>query len=230
MKLPKLKLAKFIRRVNRFVALMECDGYQIVVHVANTGRMAELMTETNPMYVAPVNRRQNRKTAYDLALVRYRDVLVGVDSRMPNLIMREAIQESILAEFRGYGTIKSEVTYGGSRLDFRLSGAAPVTYLETKSVNLVRDGVALFPDAPTQRGKKHLDTLLSIVESGYRASAVFVIQRSDAKSFKPNAVADSNFVKALTAANSAGVDTYAYNCEVNLGEIRIASRVPVELD
>ena len=209
---------------------MECDGYQIVVHVANTGRMAELMTETNPMYVAPVNRRQNRKTAYDLALVRYRDVLVGVDSRMPNLIMREAIQESILAEFRGYGTIKSEVTYGGSRLDFRLSGAAPVTYLETKSVNLVRDGVALFPDAPTQRGKKHLDTLLSIVESGYRASAVFVIQRSDAKSFKPNAVADSNFVKALTAANSAGVDTYAYNCEVNLGEIRIASRVPVELD
>lgn len=209
---------------------MECDGYQIVVHVANTGRMAELMTETNPMYVAPVNRRQNRKTAYDLALVRYRDVLVGVDSRMPNLIMREAIQESILAEFRGYETIKSEVTYGGSRLDFRLSGAAPVTYLETKSVNLVRDGVALFPDAPTQRGKKHLDTLLSIVESGYRASAVFVIQRSDAKSFKPNAVADSNFVKALTAANSAGVDTYAYNCEVNLGEIRIASRVPVELD
>ena len=149
---------------------------------------------------------------------------------MPNLIMREAIQESILAEFRGYETIKSEVTYGGSRLDFRLSGAAPVTYLETKSVNLVRDGVALFPDAPTQRGKKHLDTLLSIVESGYRASAVFVIQRSDAKSFKPNAVADSNFVKALTAANSAGVDTYAYNCEVNLGEIRIASRVPVELD
>jgi len=209
---------------------MECDGHQIVVHVANTGRMAELMTETNPMYVAPVKRRQNRKTAYDLALVRYRDVLVGVDSRMPNLIMREAIQESILAEFRGYETIKSEVTYGGSRLDFRLSGAAPVTYLETKSVNLVRDGVALFPDAPTQRGKKHLDTLLSIVESGYRASAVFVIQRSDAKSFKPNAVADSDFAKVLTAANSAGVDTYAYNCEVNLGEIRIASRVPVELD
>tara|TARA_B100001750_G_scaffold220701_1_gene208616 strand:+ start:84 stop:518 length:435 start_codon:yes stop_codon:yes gene_type:complete len=144
--------------------------------------------------------------------------------------MREAIQESMLAEFRGYETIKSEVTYGGSRLDFRLSGEAPVTYLETKSVNLVQDGVALFPDAPTQRGKKHLDTLQSIVESGYRASAVFVIQRSDAKSFKPNAVADSDFAKALTAANSAGVDTYAYNCEVNLKEIRIASRVPVELD
>ena len=106
---------------------MECDGYQIVAHVANTGRMAELMTETNPMYVAPVKRRQNRKTAYDLALVRYRDVLVGVDSRMPNLIIREAIQESILAEFRGYETIKSEVTYGGSRLDFKLSGEAPVT-------------------------------------------------------------------------------------------------------
>lgn len=230
MRLPKLKLARFLRRVNRFVALMECDGCEISVHVANTGRMGELMIEKNPMYVALVKDRKKRKTAYDLALVRYGDVLVGVDSRMPNLIMQESIQDSILAEFQGYETIRREITYGASRLDFQLSGKPSVTYLETKCVNLVNEGIALFPDAPTQRGKRHLGTLQSIVEAGHRAAVVFVIQRSDAEGFKPNAAADSDFAQALKAASCAGVDIYAYNCEVNLREIRIADRVPVEVD
>lgn len=221
--------ARFIQRLNRFAALVDLEGREVMVHVANTGRMTELLTPDRPVLLRSAA-KPGRKTAFDLMLVDLGFALCSTDSRLPPQLVEEAFLARRLEPFAGYHEARREVTFKESRFDLMLSGEAGICYVETKSVNLVEDRVALFPDAPTERGVKHLGTLVKAVETGHRGAAFFVIQRPDAESFRPHFAADPAFANALRDSVSHGVEVYAYNCSVTRREIVIHRRIPVRLE
>jgi len=150
-----------------------------------------------------------------------------VDARLPNPLFAEAVAEGRLAAFAGVRVIEREVRRGGSRIDFRLEGAWGARWVEVKSVTLVEDGVALFPDAPTGRGRRHLEELSALVREGQRAAVVFVVQRSDAEAFAPNSRADPAFAHMLAEAQALGVEVYAYRCRVTRRALTLLDEVPV---
>ena len=227
MKLPdNLAPARFIQRLNRFAAMVSLDGTETMVHVANSGRLRELFVPGRKVYLAS-RQGEHRRTAYDLTLVEVEGTLVSCDARLPNPLTEEAIRNGTLASLTGYPTIQREVTYGESRLDLRLSGSEGDCYVETKSITLVENGTALFPDAPTARGTKHVHSLVKALEKGHRAAVVFVVQREDAARFSPHEMADQAFTAALRQATDRGVEVYAYACHVGLIDIVIARRLPV---
>ena len=156
--------------------------------------------------------------------------LCSTDSRLPPRLVEEAFLEGRLEPFIGFHEARREVTFEESRFDLMLNGNDGICYVETKSVNLVEDSVALFPDAPTERGVKHLGTLIKAVEAGHRAVAFFVIQRPDAEAFRPHPTADPAFADALRKAQAHGVEVYAYSCRVTRREIAIHRRIPVMLE
>ena len=225
---PDLVEATFIRRLNRFAANLEVDGREVMVHLANSGRLGELLVPGYRMLLTPVG-GDHRKCPFDLALVDLGFTLCSADARLPNILLAEAIEAGRVAEFQGYSRVRREVTYGDSRLDMLLEGPGQSCFVETKSVTLVEDGLALFPDAPTLRGVKHLNSLIRAKEEGYRAAVVFVIQRSDAKEFSPHDVADPLLGETLRKAVNAGVEAFAYCCTVTQQEILLANRIPIEL-
>lgn len=225
----KLVEAYFTRRLNRFAALVDMDGEEVMVHVANTGRMRELLTPGRPVLLLRLAGKPERKTAFDLMLVDLGFTLCSTDSRLPPHLVEEAFLERRLKPFAGFHEARREVTYEESRFDLMLTGVEGICYVETKSVNLVEDRVALFPDAPTERGVKHLGTLVKAVEAGHRAAAFFVIQRPDAEAFRPHPTADPAFADALRSASASGVEVYAYNCHVTPSHISIQRSIPVML-
>ena len=207
---------------------MDLDGRELVVHVANSGRLEKLLASENPMWLAPAS-ATGRKTAYDLALVDVGGALVSADARLPNAPVREAIQLHRLPEFEGYEDVKTEVTLGESRINLQLSGRPGTCYVEVKSVTLVEDGKSLFPDAPTTRGRKHVLSLQEAVRDGHRAAVVFVIQRDDAESMSPNWPADPEFCRTLALAAEEGVEVHAYRCELAMTHVELSEPVPVDL-
>ena len=224
---PELIQGTFIQRDNRFRATVEIQGQETWAHVANSGRLGELFTPGRPVWLAPAT-APHRKTAYDLKLVEYGPVLVSVDARLPNPLFAEALAAGRLLDFP-YPDIQAEVIHGHSRLDFHLSGPAGTCWVETKSVTLVEDGSAMFPDAPTSRGRKHLETLVQLRSSGVRAAAIFVIQRPDARRFRPYFEADPDFSEGLSQAAAAGVEVRAFTCQVSRQAISLADEIPVQL-
>lgn len=245
MELGPLVAGAFERRLNRFAATVEVDGRPAIVHVANSGRMRELLRQGARCLLAP-RPAAGRKTDYDLALVEvardravgearaeYGDapgrVLVSADARLPPALLSEAFHERRLPPFAEFDTARREVVYGDSRLDLLLSGPHGACFIEVKSVTLVEDGVALFPDAPTERGRRHVGELVRAVREGYRAAVVFVIQREDARACAPHDASDPAFGRTLRDAVAAGVEAYAYVCRVTPREIRLAHAVPVLL-
>ncbi len=227
MKLPTLSQAHFISRDNRFRATVWLDGQGVSVHVPNSGRLKELLVPGRPVWVAPAQ-AEGRKTHFDLQLVEMESGLVAVDARLPNKLFAEAVKSGRLPDF-AYPAIVPEVRTGHSRLDFRLEGPQGVCWVETKSVTLVREGEARFPDAPTGRGTRHLETLITLRREGYPGAIVFVIQRLDAKCFAPNRATDPLFADTLARAMAAGVEVMALRCRVSLDEIAIQENVPVAL-
>ena len=221
--------ARFIRRLNRFAALVRMEGQEVMVHVANTGRMRELLVTGRPVLLRPAAKPQ-RKTDFDLMLVDLDFALCSTDSRLPPLLVQEAFLNGRLEQFADYQEVRREVTFEESRLDLMLSGEEGTCYVETKSVNLVENRVALFPDAPTERGRKHLGTLVKAVAAGHRAAAFFVIQRADAEAFRPHPTADPAFAQALRDAAAQGVEVYAYNCEVTRCGIALHRKIPARLE
>ncbi|MBI2861931.1 MAG: DNA/RNA nuclease SfsA [Chloroflexi bacterium] len=218
-----------LQRVNRFLARVEIAGKVTPVHVANSGRLRELMQTGFTVYVKPIH-RPGAKTQHDLALVQLDRVLVSADARVPNQVVAEALSEGALPEFDAYRAFDREHTFGHHRIDFLLSNGQSPCLLEVKSITLVvEDGLGLFPDAPTLRGASHLQALIEAKRLGYRAAIIFVIQREDADRFSPNDAADPNFGRWLRQAAAAGVDIYAYRCRVDLRAIELAQRVPVLL-
>ena len=219
--------ARFLRRDNRFRATVRVDGQEAWAHVPNSGRLDDLFTPGRPIYLHPAA-NPNRKTPYDLKLVQTPEALVSIDARLPNPIFAEAVAAGRLPEFPCH-VIQPEVRYRDSRLDFRLEGPEGACWVETKSVTLVEEGVAYFPDAPTARGSRHLRELLHILERGERAAVVFIIQRDDAIAFAPAAHFDPIFTQTLVQAAEAGVEVRAYVCRVTLEEIALDHAVPVRL-
>jgi sugar fermentation stimulation protein A len=223
--------AELVQRDNRFRVQVRMEGRVVSAHLPNSGRLGELLVPGRQLWLtpAPVEGRAERKTAYDLTLVEYGDRLVSVDARLPSALVAAALSCGRLARWQGYATVQREVTHGASRLDLRLDAhpEAPPCWIEVKSVTLVEEGAALFPDAPTARGRRHLAELVDIVDAGGRAAAVFVVQRDDPERFSPHSMADPAFAAALCEAKAAGVDVAAYRCRVTLEGIEITSSIPV---
>ena len=225
---PKLLEAIFVSRLNRFAALVRLEGSEVVAHVPNSGRLRELFTPGRTVYLTPQS-GPHRKTNYDLCLVAVDGLLVSCDARLPSRLVEEALRGDQQAPFRGYPTIEREVVFGESRLDLRLSGPGGYWFVEAKSITLVSEGTALFPDALTTRGARHLRTLMQAIDEGHRGAVVFVVQRKDAKGFSSNDGADREFAATLREASAHGVGVYAYGCQVSMTEIVLAQEVPVHL-
>ena len=219
--------AEFISRPNRFLGKVRIDGHQTECFIPNPGRMGELLLPNARVYLTPRS-PENRKTAYDLSLVDLDGTLISVDSRVPNRIASEAIEQGKIPEFSGLSVEKAEYTYNDSRLDFLLSGKGTQLLLEVKSCTLVRGGIALFPDAPTKRGSRHLRTLMGWLAQG-RAAILFIIQRPDAESFRPNEATDPTFAETLREASNLGVEVYAYKTDVSIERIVLNQSVQVML-
>ena len=216
----------FLERLNRFLARVEVDGREVDVHVANSGRMKELFVPGWRVLVRPVS-GNHRKTKFDLVLVDMGNALASADARMPNPLLAEGVANGHLQQFAGYTDMRREVIFGDSRLDLMLEGPLGLCYIEAKSVTLVTNGVGLFPDAPTIRGAKHLRTLETVLKAGHRAAVVFVVQRPDASAFATSDPSDPDFADALRSALAAGVEAYAYNCEVTERSIRLDQALPI---
>ncbi len=214
----------FIDRPNRFIAHVDIDGQSVVCHVKNTGRCRELLVPGAEVWLER-GTNPKRKTAYDLIAVRKGEKLINMDAQAPNKVFAEwASQfEPALTELR------AEYTYGKSRLDFCLHTAKGLHMVEVKGVTLEEDGHARFPDAPTERGVKHIHELIHAVEEGHRASAVFIIQMEDVVDFAPNDVTHPAFGDALRQAAEAGVEIVAVNCHVKPDSLTVLRRLPVLL-
>jgi sugar fermentation stimulation protein A len=229
---------RFIRRLNRFAALVEVGGRRALAHVANSGRLGELLVPGRRVYLRRRD-REGRRCPYDLALVRLGKTLVSADARLPNALVAEALRAGRIAPLRGFGPARAEVRHGRSRLDFVLEAGGARCLVEAKSVTLVERGVALFPDAPTSRGRRHLEALARAVRRGpgpggrarrrTEAAVIFVVQRGDAERFRPNVVADRGLAQALARAARAGVHVLAYCCRVTLRAITLADPIPVDV-
>lgn len=224
-----MEQAVFVDRPNRFASVVERLGNRELVHVPNSGRMTELLEPGATVYITPVEAGGARKTRYDLMLAQHDGKLVSVDSRLPPLLVAEAIELGRVPELAGCDRVDREVRLGNSRVDLLLSREGSRLYVETKSVNKVEDGAALFPDAATERGAKHLRSLIAAVENGHRAAVVFVVQREDAQRLMPDEKSDPRFCETLRTAVNSGVEALAYRCSVTRCEVTIRGRVPVVL-
>ena len=218
--------ARFLRRLNRFAALVELNGTRFRVHVCNSGRLRELLTAGRRVWLEP-SRTPGRRTAFTLALVQLRSGYVSADAHLPNALVAEALGRGAITGLRGSRILRREPRLGRHRLDFLLEGDGGVCLLEVKSVSLVRDKVALFPDAPTARGKAHLEVLAAARRHGEGAAVLFIIQRRDAHSFTPHYEADPAFAVALGRAARAGVHVLAMRCRVSRYGVALDEPVPI---
>jgi sugar fermentation stimulation protein A len=227
--LPPLERGRLVERPNRFLALVELAGKEVRAHVADPGRLKELLFPGAPVYLALAT-RPGRSTGYDLRLVEGPQGLVSVDSRVPNHLTARALANGVWPEFAAYNNIKAEPRIQGGRFDFLLTASGlPDCYIEVKGCTLVKEGTALFPDAPTVRGARHVRELAELKAQGNRAAIIFIIQRADAERFAPHTSMDPAFSTALAAAAGAGVEVHAYRSHVSLEEITLAGRVAVLL-
>ena len=215
---------KFISRPNRFIAEVEIDGNIEIAHVKNTGRCKELLINGATVYVQ-ISDNSSRKTKYDLISVVKNGLLINMDSQAPNKVFGEWVTDGNFV--KDIDLIKPECKYGNSRFDFYIEGDGRKIFAEIKGVTLEENGYARFPDAPTERGARHLLELVEAKKQGYGAGAMFLIQLEDVNKFSPNDAGDKEFGKALRFAKENGVDIFAYNCIVTEDGIEINE--PVEI-
>ena len=220
--------ARFLRRVNRFTAFVELNGQEEMVHVKNTGRCKELLLEGARVFLEEAD-KEGRKTKYSLIAVYKGDVLVNMDSQAPNQMAAEALAAGKIAEIGAVDFLKREVKYENSRFDLYYQKGEKKGFIEVKGVTLEENGIAKFPDAPTERGAKHLRELIKAREEGYEAAVLFVIQMKGGQEFRPNEERDQNFAAALREAAAAGVQVLAYDCHVEVGKVTIENKIPVKL-
>lgn len=226
MKYENIVEAKFISRPNRFVAQIEIGGRKEIAHVKNTGRCKELLVRGAAIYVRADN-NPNRKTKYDLIAVYKDSRLVNIDSQIPNRVFREWVEKS--GHFGEITLIKAEQKYGNSRFDFYMEAEGRKTFVEVKGVTLEENGAAMFPDAPTERGVKHVKELISAAEEGYRAALVFIIQMKGIEYFTPNDKTHPAFGHALREAAARGVEILALDCHIDKDTILAADFVQIKL-
>ena len=218
--------ARFLERPNRFIARVETAEGMQTVHVKNTGRCKELLVPGAEVYLAKGS-NPNRKTAYDLIAVKKNGLLVNMDAQAPNQVFAEwALRGGFLPAVKA---LRREYTYGESRLDFCLETERGLHLVEVKGVTLEEQGEARFPDAPTERGVKHIRELQRAVENGLDATLFFVVQMENMHCVSPNDVTHPAFGTALREAAAAGVHVCAWDCAVTPDSLSIRQQVPVLL-
>ena len=211
----------FLSRPNRFIAHVEIDGKEEIVHVKNTGRCRELLPVGAEVWCQKAS-NPSRKTQYDLITVRKGERLINMDSQAPNIAAGEWLRSGGLGEIE---ELRPETFHKDSRFDFSFIKDGRRCFLEVKGVTLENDGVCAFPDAPTQRGARHLRGLAQAAQEGYGAYVLFVIQMADVKYLQPTDVTDPDFGAALREAAQSGVQILAMDCAVT--EDSMSIRLPV---
>ena len=215
----------FHLRPNRFIAHVEIGGQMQICHVKNTGRCAELLTKGAKVWCQEFD-NPNRKTKYDLIAVQKGDRLINMDSQAPNAAAKEWLSGGGLGPITH---LKAECQYGASRFDFAFEKEGNPCFLEVKGVTLEEGGVCAFPDAPTERGVKHLKELTLLASQGYCTYVLFVIQMTDVTYLHPNDKTDPAFGQALRQAHKAGVQILAVDCRVTADKMIIQNPVEVKL-
>ena len=227
MQYQAVKKGIFLHRPNRFIAQVEIDGQTETVHVKNTGRCRELLIPGATVYLEESS-NPNRKTRFDLIAVEKGDLLINMDAQAPNQVFQEWAESGA---FRPeLALLRPETTWGKSRFDFYWEGGGKKGFVEVKGVTLEVGGLALFPDAPTERGIKHLEELIACRQEGYEAAVCFVIQMAGMSAFAPNERTHPAFGEALRRARDAGIEVLAYSCRVWPDRLELDAPVPVFLD
>ena len=225
MRYGKMVPGVFLKRPNRFVAHIEIGGEVQICHVKNTGRCRELLPLGAKVWCLDAQ-SPTRKTRYDLIAVQKGDRLINMDSQAPNAAAREWLEQGGLGEIQN---LKPETVWGDSRFDFSFEKDGRMCYLEVKGVTLETDGVCAVPDAPTERGAKHLRGLAALAREGFGAAVLFVIQMANVKYLHPNDTTDPAFGQALREAAAAGVQVLAVDCDVTIDSMTIGNAVEVKL-
>ena len=237
LKYGQIVYGKLNKRINRFIAEVYIDGVIEQVHIKNTGRLKELLL-SNAHVVLEVSDNPTRKTRYSLIAVAKDSNWVNIDSQAPNAVAFEAMKAGKLQEFGAVQLVKKEVTYGKSRFDLyfeklseKLSdnGCKGIDkgFIEVKGVTLNQDGIAMFPDAPTSRGTKHVLELIEAVNAGYTCAILFLVQIQGCHTFSPNRTMDAKFADAVLEASRQGVQILAYDSIVKENELLIGEQLPV---
>ena len=222
---PNMIPGVFLARPNRFVAHVEIDGVTEICHVKNTGRCRELLVPGCTVWCQR-STNPNRKTQFDLIAVQKGRRLINMDSQAPNAAAKEWLRSGGLGQIED---LRAETVQGDSRFDFSFTKDGKPCFLEVKGCTLEHDGICAFPDAPTERGAKHLRGLTELAKSGFGAYVLFVIQMTDVKHIHPNDATDPAFGRALREAAAAGVQVLAVDCEITPDSMNIRDFVPVEL-
>ena len=228
---PPLVKGTLLKRYQRFLADVKLeDGRTVTAHCPNTGRMTDCCEPGRPVYLS-VHDNPKRKLKYTWELIRMPDSLVGVNTLVPNRLVKHAVQTGQVAELRGYADVRSEVRIGDhTRVDLMLQDARQGTcYVEVKNCTMVQSGMARFPDAVTARGLKHLQELGAQVTAGHRSVMFYFIQRMDAEAFAPADDIDPAYGRALRNALASGVEILAYDVHIDLQGIRLDRRLPCRL-
>lgn len=228
MKYSGIREAVFLKRPNRFIAHVLIEGTEEIVHVKNTGRCKEILVGGTKVLVER-SRNQDRKTRYSLICGYKGNMLINIDSQVPNRVVADALKNGRIEGFEGITKVSREVTYGNSRFDIYYETPLEKGFIEVKGVTLEKDGIAMFPDAPTERGSKHVYEMAKAVEDGYKGCIFFLIQMFGVNSFTPNIATDKAFADALAAAKEKGVKIIAYDSVVTESSIDIGQQIEVVL-
>lgn len=215
----------FIERPNRFVARIILPEGEVTAHVKNTGRCRELLIPGVRVYLEDHGDNTTRKTRYSLISVWKGDMLINMDSQVPNAVAADALEKGLITQLPKVDLIKREKTFGDSRFDIYYERGEQKGFLEVKGVTLEEDGIARFPDAPTIRGVKHIMELIKAKDEGYEASILFLIQMKGPSSFEPNRSMDPGFADAIELAKLSGVKILAYDSIVTPNTISIGKSV-----
>jgi sugar fermentation stimulation protein A len=228
---PGIRKAVLIDRPNRFLGRVQLDGKVTEVFIPNPGRMLELMVPGKEVFLRE-NSAAHRKTDYDMIGLEYNGVLVSIDSNLPNRFIKRLLNSHELPFFQDYNVVIPEPRIFNGRFDFKLTGSGGSSFIEVKSCTLIEDGRAIFPDAPTARGARHLKHLATTLSEKTvdRAAIIFVIQRPDAIVFSPNDNTDPKFGDALRSAYTSGVEIYPLVTKVVDWNLELVKKIPFELD
>jgi sugar fermentation stimulation protein A len=226
MRIEGLRDAVFLRRLNRFVAEVSLDGAQVACHVPNSGRLTELLVAGAPARVLP--KAGEGRTACALVMVLNEGQWVVIDAHRANAVAREAVEVALVPGLERAECLRREVVCGASRFDMACTVGGVRQYVEVKCSTLQREGVGLFPDAPTERGRKHLRELAELARSGLGCHVLFVMQHPASRAFAPNRETDPAFAAALAEVVAAGVRVHALVCETTESSVLAVGAVPYQ--
>ncbi len=225
-KFPPLIEAIFVERFNRFVVSAIIDGKTETAHLHDPGRLQELLIPGARLYLRRAS-GQNRRTDWDVILVKKGRQLVVIYSTLANQLLAHLLRERQFPGLRGWRLVRTEPAFGKGRFDFELARGERRMFVEVKSVSLVENGLAKFPDAPTKRGRRHLKELADAVSQGYKAMVLFMVTRHDADSVQPNWLRDPEFAQTLNHVIRQGVKAMAFKCKIKRHSMALDCQIPV---